>query len=302
MQEQTASFSHQVKSEICRTFPNSSCCVLAECYGILLFCNTFSANQIRIVTEHEDFAQRLPRLFRKAFALDFDEKPEDGPENGKYTFRITSRQKLATIYAAFGLSPEDGVTLHLNRGVLEYDCCDFAFIRGALLAGGSVIDPEKRYHLELTTTHGKVCSETYSLLLDMGFSPQDVMRNGTYVLYFKQSNQIEDFLTAVDAPVCAMGIMEAKIEKQMRNKVNRMCNCDDANTDKVVEAAQKQISVIEEMRASGRLSSLPSKLQEVAELRLREPEASLSELAQKLSLTKSAINHRMRKIMELAKQ
>ena len=99
-----------------------------------------------------------------------------------------------------------------------------------------------------------------------------------------------------------MGIMEAKIEKQMRNKVNRMCNCDDANTDKVVEAAQKQISVIEEMRASGRLSSLPSKLQEVAELRLREPEASLSELAQKLSLTKSAINHRMRKIMELAKQ
>ncbi len=299
---ENSSFSWQVKSEICKTFSMQKCCVIAECYGILLFCNTFSAEQIRIVTEHPDFAQRLPKLFKRAFGVEFDERPDEDPENGKYVFRIGSKDKIRTIFTAFDLSVEANVTLHLNRGVLEDDCCYYSFIRGALLAGGSVIDPEKRYHLELSTTHRKICSETYSVLLDMGFLPKEIAHNGSYVLYFKQSNQIEDFLTAVDAPICAMKIMEAKIEKQMRNQVNRLCNCDDANTDKVVEAAQKQISAIQSLQESERFETLPAKLQEVALLRLQEPEATLLELADRLSLTKSAINHRMRKIMELSKQ
>ncbi len=299
---ENSSFSWQVKSEICKTFSTQKCCAIAECYGILLFCNTFSAKQIRIVTEHPDFAQRLPKLFKRAFGVEFDERPGEDPENGKYVFRILSKDKIHTIFATFGLSVEGDVTLHLNRGVLEDDCCYYSFIRGALLAGGSVIDPEKRYHLEISTTHRKICSETYSVLLDMGFVPKEIAHNGSYVLYFKQSNQIEDFLTAVDAPICAMKIMEAKIEKQMRNQVNRLCNCDDANTDKVVEAAQKQISAIQSLQESDRFDTLPAKLQEVALLRLQEPEATLLELADRLSLTKSAINHRMRKIMELSKQ
>jgi DNA-binding protein WhiA len=299
---ENSSFSWQVKSEICKTFSTQRCCALAECYGILLFCNTFSAEQIRIITEHPDFAQRIPKLFKRAFGLEFDEYPLEEPENGKYVFRLLDREKIRTVFTAFGLSAKENVTLHLNRGVLEDDCCYYAFIRGALLAGGSVIDPEKRYHLELSTTHRKICSETYSVLLDMGFLPKEITHNGAYVLYFKQSNQIEDFLTAVDAPICAMKIMEAKIEKQMRNQVNRLCNCDDANTDKVVEAAQKQIAAIESLQESGRFETMPVKLQEVAMLRLQEPEATLLELAGRLSLTKSAINHRMRKIMELSKQ
>lgn len=302
MQSENSSFSWQVKSEICKTFPTQKCCAVAECYGILLFCNTFSSEQIRIVTEHSDFAQRLPKLFRRSFNLEFDERPTEEPENGKYTFVLAQKDKIRAIFTEFGLSVHENVTLHLNRGVLEDDCCYFAFIRGALLAGGSVIDPEKRYHLELSTTHRKICSETYSVLLDMGFMPKEIAHNGSYVLYFKQSNQIEDFLTAVDAPICAMKIMEAKIEKQMRNQVNRLCNCDDANTDKVVEAAQRQIAAIETLQASGRFDTLPAKLQEVALLRLQQPEAALLELAERLNLTKSAINHRMRKIMELSKQ
>ena len=286
------SFSYQVKSEICKEFPNHKCCALAECYGILLFCNTFSVSQIRIVTEHPVFSARLPRLFRKAFALEFDEVPELEPENGKYTYRITDPLKIHTIYSAFDLDSRSDVILHLNRGVLENECCDYAFVRGAFLAGGSAIDPEKRYHLELATTHSKVCLETYSLLLDLEFSPKEVIRNGTFVLYFKQSNQIEDLLTAVGAPLCAMKVMEAKIEKQMRNQVNRVCNCDEANTEKVVTAAQNQL---------GAFQTMPQKMQEIAVLREQNPEAALSELAVQLGLSKSAVNHRMRKIMELAR-
>ena len=301
MQTDTSSFSYNVKAEICKAFPSHRCCTLAECYGILLFCNTFSPKVIKIVTEHDEFAARLPKLFKRAFNLEFDEKPVQEPDNGKFTFAIRDSEKIHAIYTTFGLSTDENVTLHLNRGVLEGECCDISFIRGALLAGGSVIDPAKRYHLEFTTTHRKVCAETYSLLLDMDFMPRDMVRNGTYVLYFKQSDQIEDLLTLLDAPVCAMRIMEAKIEKQMRNKINRVCNCDNANTDKIIDAAQKQIAAIQKLRAEGVFDTLPEKLKDVAILREQDSEASLTDMAEQLKLSKSAINHRMRKIMELAK-
>jgi len=296
------SFSHKVKTEICKEFPAYRCCLLAECYGILLYCNLFSPGGIRIVTEHPDFAARLPRLFRKAFSLEFDELPEESPASGKYVFRVTAPGSIQTVYDTFGLSADADWMLHLNRGVLENECCDLAFVRGAFLSGGSVIDPEKRYHLELATTHTKVSAETYSLLLDIGFLPKDVERNGASVLYFKQSNQIEDFLTAIGAPICAMEIMEAKIEKQMRNRVNRVCNCDEANTEKVVNAAQNQLQAIERLRQRNVFDTMPVKLQEFAVLREEAPEASLSELAARLGVSKSAVNHRMRKIMELAKE
>lgn len=295
------SFSYNVKSEICKEPVSRRCCVLAECYGILLFCNTFSHDTIRIVTEHGEFAERISRLFRKAFALEFDEEPQGEPENGKYVFRLDDPEKIGKIFAAFGLSAGDNVTLHLNRGILDGPCCDVAFVRGAFLAGGSVTDPEKRYHLELTTTHNKICSETYSLLLDLDFSPKDTMRNGVCVLYFKQSDQIEDFLTAIGAPVCAMDIMEAKVEKQMRNKINRVCNCDMANLNKTAAAGTEQQEAIRLLRERGQYDALPEKIKEVARLREEDLYLSLSEMAAQLSISKSAVNHRMRKIMELAK-
>ena len=295
------SFSYNVKSELCKSALGHRCCILAECYGILLFCNTFSPTGIRIVTEHPEFAARLPKLFRKAFSVDFDEAPDSEPDNGKYVFRMETPEKLQKIYAAFGLSVTQDVTLHLNRGVLENECCDIAFVRGAFLAGGSTIDPEKQYHLELTTTHGKICAETYSLLLDLDFTPKDTTRNGLFVLYFKQSDQIEDFLTAIGAPICAMEVMEAKVEKQMRNKINRVCNCDLANLNKTTDAAREQIAAIGLLRERNIFDSLPEKIRDVALLREEDPHATLSEMAQRLEISKSAVNHRMRKIMELAK-
>lgn len=294
------SFSYNVKSELCR-ISDDRCCGLAECYGILLYCNTFSPMGIRIVTEHSEFAGRITKLFKKTFGLTFDEAPEGEPENGKYVFCIENKEKLQKIYAAFDLNAGENVTLHLNRGALENDCCDIAFMRGAFLAGGSVIDPEKRYHLELATTHGKICAETYSLLLDLGFAPKNILRNGAYVLYFKQSDQIEDFLTAIGAPVCAMDVMEAKVEKQMRNKINRVCNCDLANLNKTADAAQEQLAAIALLRQRGQYDTLPEKIRQVARLRENDPHATLSEMAQELEVSKSAVNHRMRKIMELAK-
>lgn len=297
------SFSSNVKQELCRQPITRRASAIAECYGVLLFCNTFTSNAIRIVTESTDFAARLPRLFKKAFGFSFDSEPME-PSGGKLIFVIENEEKIARIFAAFGDCPESSVTLHVNFGILEDDADRLAFLRGAFLAGGSVTDPTKRYHLELITSHHKVCRETYALLLDVGFYPKELSRGGSGILYFKQSDYIEDFLTAIGAPVCAMGVMEAKVEKDLRNDVNRRVNCETANLTKVVDASMEQHAAIRKLEECGVLQTLPLKLQETARLRVENPEATLTELAQMLDppVSKSAINHRMRKLVELSKE
>lgn len=226
-----------------------------------------------------------------------------GSRGGKQSFQITEPEKLEHIFSCYGLSRKDLITLHVNFGVLENECCRTAFLRGVFLAGGSVTDPDKRYHLELATGHIKVSAETFALLLDMGFSPKDTRRNGGCVLYFKQSDSIADFLTFLGAPVCAMKVMEAKVEKDLRNGVNRRVNCETANLTKVVDAAQEQLAAIRLLEARGMLEQLPGKLRQTALLRRENPEATLTELAELVEppMTKSAINHRMRKLIELSK-
>lgn len=298
------SFSANAKSEICKGFPQKNCCALAECFGVLLFCNSFGSDGIRIITESREFAEILPKLFRKAFAMSFDIVPElEAP--GKLIFQITEPRKLEQIMSAYGFGMKDTLALHVNLPVVEEDCCKAAFLRGAFLAGGSVTDPEKGYHMELTTTHASVSRETYVLMQEaIGFAPKTARRGGGNVLYLKQSDMISDFLTFLGAPVAAMGIMEARLEKELNNKVNRRCNCDEANTSKVVEAAQEQLAVIRLLREQGKLAHLPQKLQQAAKAREENPSASLTELAAMMEppITKPAMNHRLKKLVEAAKE
>ena len=270
------SFSSNVKQELCRLPINRKLEAAAELYGILLYCNAFTADLVRITTESRDLAERLPRLMKKVFGFSFDQEPEE--------------------------SAGRDVTLHVNYGMLEEDEERLAFLRGAFLSGGSVTDPAKRYHLELTTSHYKVSREACALLLDAGFSPKETTRGGNSILYFKQSDMIEDFLTAIGAPVCAMGVMEAKVEKDLRNGINRRVNCETANLTKVVDASIEQVAAIRKLQKQGRLKELPPKLRETAKLRLDNPEATLQELAamQDPPVSKSAMNHRMRKLVALA--
>ena len=298
------SFSGSAKEEICRYNPTKNCCALAECFGILLYCNSFSWDGIKIITESREFAQILPKLFRKAFDVRFDAFP--GPDApGKLVFQILRQEKLRHITESFGYDPRGMLALHVNLPVVEEEGCKEAFFRGAFLAGGSVTDPGKGYHMELTTTHQSVARETDALMREvMRFSPKLAQRNGAQVLYLKQSDQISDFLTYLGAPVAAMGIMEARLEKELNNKVNRRCNCDDANISKVVEAAQEQLSAIRTLRARGMLENLPGKLYQAAQARENNPSASLSELAAMMDppITKPAMNNRMKKLVLLAKE
>ena len=296
------SFAGKVKNELCRVPVQRLCCARAEAYGVLLYGNTFSPTEVRLITESADFAARLPRLFQRAFGLKFDRLPEE--ERGKLIFGITDRSKLDRIINQLGYDPRQNLVLHVNFGLLEDECCRTAFLRGAFLAGGSVTDPEKRYHLELSTSHVQASREVSALLQEMGFLPRSVMRGGSAVIYFKQSEHIEDLLTTLGAPVAATEIMTAKVDKEIRNGANRAMNCDMANVNKTLDAVAAQQEAIKKLESAGQLDKLPEKIQETARLRMQNPELPLAQLAALFDppISKSCLNHRIRKIMEEARK
>jgi len=295
------SYSYKTKVELCRQTPMKECCAVAECYGMLLFGNTFSMREIRIVTGNAVLGKRIVALFVLAFKVSFDIMPDED-ETGKQAYSITDTVKIDRIFEIYGFSKDKMLAHNVNLGVLEENCCRMSFIRGAFLTGGAVTDPAKSYHLELVTDHYNVSRQTYSLLLDMDFSPKETSRGGNYIIYFKQSAAIEDFLTLIGAPIHAMQLMSAKIEKDMRNSVNRKVNCDTANVTKIVDAAAAQISAIEKIKRAGLFEKLPEKLRQAAELRLENPDSAIKELGD-ISVppvTKSCMNHRIRNILKFS--
>ena len=298
------SFSYKAKAELCRTAVQRLCCARAECYGVLLYCNTFTMQEVRIITENPEFAARLPRLFHRAFNVKFDRLPTEETPGSKLIFQITDPDKLRRVVDTLGYDPCQALVLHVNFAMLEEDCCRVSFLRGAFLAGGSVTDPEKRYHLELSTSHVQASREVSALLQEMGFLPRSVMRGGSAVIYFKQSEHIEDLLTTLGAPVAATEIMTAKVDKEIRNGANRAMNCDMANVNKTLDAVAAQQEAIEKLEKAGQLEKLPEKIQETARLRMQNPELPLAQLAALFEppISKSCLNHRIRKIMEEARK
>ena len=295
------SFSYDTKAELCKTAQGDNCCAVAECYGMLLYCNTFSTHEIKMVTGNKLLGKRITDMFDSAFSISFDILPEEAGV-GKQSFIINDKHKHERILRAYGFTGENLLAHHVNLGVLEDDCCRRSFLRGAFLAGGAITNPLKSYHLELVTDHYNVSREVYSLLLDMDFSPKETSRNGNYIIYFKQSAAIEDFLTIIGAPIHAMKLMSAKIEKDMRNTINRKVNCDTANVTKTVDAAAGQIAAINRIESAGVFETLPHKLRQTALLRIQNPELSIKELADISTppVSKSCMNHRLRKLSEIS--
>ena len=295
------SFSSETKAELCESRLDRRSLAVAECYGVLLYCNTFRTSEIRIITASAAFAERLPRLFRKAFSLSFDTLPPEDAQ-GKRSFCILETAKIARILESFGSDAGGPVSHHVNLGVLEEPGCPEAFVKGAFLAGGSVTDPEKRFHLELATSHRSVSRELRAMLLEMELEPKEASRGAHSLLYFKKADQISDFLTRIGAQVAAMNILTAKVDKEMRNTVTRQINCDSANADKTVSAAMRQNEAIRRLVKRDGLDALPEPLRDAALLRLANPEASLADLALLSSppVTKSCLSHRLNKIIQLS--
>jgi len=292
-------FSSRAKEEMCSYAFGSECDLVAEIYGVLLFASVFSKSEIKIITSSDNFADRVKNLFSNVFNIEISERVKVSAAS-KQVFQITDKEQLNKVLSKFSLESEYSRGIRINRALLEDECCKNAFLRGVFLAGGSVSDPKSAYHLEIVTPHYNLSREMMALLMDMELEPKVTVRKSNYVIYFKYSEAIEEILTRCGASICSMDIMTAKIEKDVRNKLNRRVNCETANISKTVGAAGTHIDAIKKLKKENRFDSLPENLKEAAKLRLDNPELSLSELSELSSINKATLNYRLNKIKSAA--
>ena len=292
------SFSTEVKNELCRVSMQRVCCTRAEAYGALLHASAFSHKEIRLNTENAAVARRLQALLQRAFFV----VCEPQRVGQKHQLILTGAEQIGRIFDALGYDRKSHITYHLNRNVLEEDCCIASFLRGAFLMAGTVAGPDKKSHLELKTARQSLAGEETSLLLDLGLSPQQMRRGSAHILYFKDGTSVEDFLTRIGAPRAAMELMEAKVEKNIRNTINRQVNCETANLVKAADASARQIAAIRAVLDAHGEEGFPENLRETVRLRLEYPTDSLAELAQRFDppISKPGLSHRLKKIIELA--
>lgn len=289
------SFTTDIKTELCRVTPSASCCILAECLGMLLFAYQANREGIRLQSESIEVRKRAISLFRQSFGI--------MPESDEGGVWIRDPDDLERVFSSYGYDNYQG-SLQLNRAVVEEECCKNSFLRGAFLAGGSISTPDKGYHLELVTGHYYVARQVDALLMDMDRSPSSLIRRGYHVLYYKDSEKIGDFLSSMGATNASMELMLVKVEREMRNNINRRSNCEVANLGKTVNAAVKQRLAIEKLKEQGRYDDLPPALKETAEFRLQYPELSLGELCKLFQppISKPGLNNRIRKLIQLSEE
>ena len=181
---------------------------------------------------------------------------------------------------------------------------DAEFLRDEFLRRGSVTNPEKAYHLEFVAHYARRAEELSEFLRGLGFDCKQTIRNDSNVVYLKESEQIADLLTFMGAPIASMELANVKIEKELRNDLNRAVNAESANLDKTIGAAMRILADIRKIEAAIGLEALPPELCEVAELRKKFKDISIAELGERLEpkLSKSGVNHRLRKISSIAER
>ncbi|MBR3844936.1 MAG: DNA-binding protein WhiA [Clostridia bacterium] len=294
------SFAYEVKKELCRVPEEKSCCLLAECYGFLLGCRNFSKQEIVLQSEHEEVARRFCRLLKEVCGISV-RVLSPARAGGFYTVRLTESFNCLTVLGAFGYTGDEPF-VRINRGNFEDDCCVCAFLRGAFCACGSITDPNRDYHFELSVGKYHVAQDLAALMGEYLSRPKITTRKSGYVVYYKESEKIEDILTYMQAVSSSMALMEVKIVKDLRNKINRATNCETANLSKSLEAGRRHLEAIATIEALASLDILPPELKEIALLRRDNPEASLSELGSMLEspLSRSGANHRLSKIVDIA--
>lgn len=293
------SFSSDVKNELVALEMVSDCCRHAESYGMLLFGRNFSTSSLSFAAENRVVAEKYAAIVAELSGVTPDYTAEEG-KMAIVSVRMSAERRK--VLAAFGHSSGE-LSLRINRANLAEDCCFAAFLRGVFLACGSISSPEKNYHLEFVVPFMKLTGDLCALLEEMGFHPKQVVRKGYYVVYFKDSEGIEDLLTMMGATNSTLKLINVKISKDLRNHVNRRVNFETANIDRAVNAGSVQVDAILKIDKVSGLDSLTDGLREIAQMRLDNPEASLNELEELFEgkLSRSGINHRLNRLVKIAK-
>lgn len=303
------SFASEVKKELSKADISINARRLAECYGILLYSRRFSEQEIKLKTESISVAERFSEHMSTLFDAIVEKKSTlraTKEDINLHSIKVLLSSDCKRIFSFFGHT-SSSPTLRVNRANIEDEQCTSAFLRGVFLSCGSVNDPQKNYHLEFCVPFKNLCTDLCTLMGEVSectLTPRTTVRNGTHIVYFKDSEQITDLLTYMGAPNSAMDIMSAKAYKQMRNVTNRRINSELANITRTATAGAKILNAIDAIDEDRGLSSLPDNLREVAELKRENPELSLLGLGNLLDppISRSGVNHRFNKIMELAEE
>ena len=293
------SFTTDVKNEILRDKKRRVRMRLQIGWGLLSCAQEYSRDSIRLTTMEEHVARYCVSLI-----------PRFIPLEGSLTFRESKTGGLKSYQVSLD-DPGDRARLvdffeerfpQTTFDLLGGEAGLAAYLCGVFLACGSFTDPNRSYHLEFSLPRQDCAGTVLSMLRDVGFQPKVTERRRLPVIYFHDSEQMEDLFTFLGVPKFALELMEIKIVKERRNAANRASNCDSANIDKVVGAAAAQLEEIRLLTEPGGLESLPEEVREVARMRLELPEGSLRELSERLGLSRSAVNRRLKKISMLAEQ
>lgn len=324
------SFSAKVKEEIGKHLSRSRHCQIAELLALVLATGEveINSNQVKLILRPENvlIGDKICLLMDTLF-----EKKVIYNRTAKY-IEIIDQNMVDRLLQTIKLSDyvdyleedwldeeelseieEDSITYvsmrgvslqncHFPRQVIQKDCCKKAFIRGLFLATGSVNDPKKAYHFEIVMRNREMAETVQEVMSSFAIDAKIVKRKKHYVVYLKEGSMIVDILNVMEAYVSLMDMENVRILKDMRNDINRRVNCETANIRKTVNAARRQIEDIEYIEKTKGLKYLNDSLRKLAELRLEEPDANLTELGEMLNppVSKSGVNHRLRKISSIA--
>lgn len=294
------SFSQDVKNEIVQKKITRECCALAASYGIACFGRYFDSKGLVLHTELLGVAQYAKRLFGICGvhgAIITKERPS-GP---LYEFKVDDPQEVDKMLKLFHCE-EEQVSRHIDPRLIRCGHCFSAFVASAFLCCGTMTDPSKEYNLEFLCPRYNLAKDLEGILAEHEFTPRRTVRKGVNVIYVKASEQVADLLTFMGAGGAAMQIMDHKMFKELRNKTNRLNNCEMANIDKVVTANVAARRAIEYLQEKGDFDALPAPLRQAAQLRLDWPDLSLAQLVQKSPepISKSGLSHRLKKLEQLA--
>ena len=294
------SFSSIVKEELSKKISGARHCQIAELAAIYSFCGSFvqknkENSYIFFNFENVLVANKCFTLMKKAFTIysGCDFVNQIAYDEKSLTISVNDKELCEKIQDALE-----------SFSVTERTCCRRAYLRGAYLCGGSTTDPGKSYHLEIVCKNKKSADKIIELFETFDVDAKLVERGRYYIVYIKDSNKIVLALNVFEAPVALMEYENTIIMKEMRNSINRQNNCDVANLNKTVSAAQSVISDIKHLLGTAEYENLPDNIKEVAMLRVEYPDASLKELGEMLTppLGKSGVNHRLRKLSEMARK
>ena len=303
------SFSVRVKEDLCLSSIRHLHCANAELAGIIHACGALSLGSegmfIKLSTENKNVVTRIFSLVKKVYQIDCQLLQSSGQLQKDLYQLIIKPSDFSEFMKELAIPVESGFTVDYKNSLflklIERNCCKAAYLRGAILGGGIISDPQKNYHMEFTSGSQATAEAVIYVLSCFQLHAKLWERKNGYSAYLKDAQSISELLTIVGAHSCMLELENARMLKDIRNTVNRQINFENANIDKVVRSAIVQIQNIKLIDQYRGLDSLPPGLQETAQLRLAHPEAPLSELAALSNgISRSGINNRLRKLAEIA--